>query len=65
MAMQVGQMGEVLVEAFRHGLHDLFSLPDSSHEVALPAHAGVEVDIVAIPVLALEEAGVKEDVGSG
>ena len=58
-------MEEVLIEACGHQLHRLFSLSYCRHEIAFPAHVGVELDVVAVLVLVLKEAGVEEDVGAG
>ena len=58
-------MEEVLTEACGHQLHDPFPLSYCGHEVALSAHLGIELDIVAVLVLVLEESGVEENVRAG
>ena len=56
-------MEEVLAEACCHQLHDPFPLSYCRHEIALPAHVGVELDVVAVLILALEEARRREECG--
>jgi len=58
-------MEEVLTEPGRHQLHGLFSLSYCCHEIAFSAHVGIELDVVAVLVLVLKEAGVEEDVCAG
>lgn len=65
MLMEVGEMAQVLIEACCHQLHHLGPLAYSGHEIALSAHGGVEVDVVAVLILALKEAGIKENVRAG
>jgi hypothetical protein len=65
MLMKAGEMEEVSIEVCGYQLHDSFSLADCGHEIALAAQLRVEADVVAVLVLALEEAGIEKNVGAG
>ena len=65
MLVEVGQMAEVSIEPCCHQIHHLGPLAYCRHEITLSAQGGVEVDVVAVLVLALKEAGVKENVCAG
>jgi hypothetical protein len=65
MLMEVGQMEEVLIEAGRHLLHDLFPLSHCRHEIAFPAQGGKELNVVPVFILALKESSVEKNVRAG
>lgn len=65
MLVEVGQMEEVLIEASCHQLHHARSFAYCGHQVALPAHGGVERNVVAVLVLGLKKSGVEKNVGAG
>jgi hypothetical protein len=65
MAMEVGQMEEVLIEAFCHQFHDPGPLSHCRHEIALSAHGGIKLNVVPALVLVLKESGIEENVCTG
>ena len=65
MLMEAGQMEEVLAKPCRHQFHHPFPLPHCRHQIAISAHRCKELDVVTVPVLALKEAGVEQNVRSG
>jgi hypothetical protein len=63
--MEIGQMEEILTEAGRHLLHDLFPFAYCRHEIAFAAQGGKELNVVPVFILALKESGVEKNVRAG
>src|SRR5438552_1185644 len=65
MLMQDGQMAQILGKASCHQFHNPGPLPHGRHQIALPSHGGIELNIVPALILVLEESRVQKNVRPG